>query len=312
MINLVGTTQKLQVVLGAAKTTNDCPVYASFQARSGFNLGAAGTVSNLTPQLTNTNGVTAVDVVNVAANANTANCLEFLSVYNADTVPSTVTVNFNNNGTTYTLISTVLQVGQTLYYDSAYGWQISVTPRPAGKLVSLQAAGTLQNTYTTAKSILPAQAIATLAANTFQIGSNLVIEGVAGLSNIVTTPGLFNLQVKLGSVVAFDTGNIQLNATAHTLLPVWFRIALTCRSVGSGTTATLIGQAFLIGIHPTNTAGQTDGANTMTAIMAPAIAPAVGTGFDSTAALALDLWAGFTISNSGNGIQIQQYSVTMS
>lgn len=62
----------------------------------------------------------------------------------------------------------------------------------------------------------------------------------------------------------------------------------------------------------TNTAGQTDGANTMTAINAPATAPAVGTGFDSTAAAALDLWAGFSISNSGNGIQIQQYHVSLS
>jgi hypothetical protein len=46
-------------------------------------------------------------------------------------------------------------------------------------------------------------------------------------------------------------------------------------------------------------------------IHGPATAPALGTAFDSTVANILDLWAGFTISNAGNGVQIQQYMVEL-
>lgn len=176
-------------------------------------------------------------------------------------------------------------------------------------IVTQQAAGTLLNTYTTAKSVINPQALFSLPPGFFQVGKMLRIAVTGGLSNIVTTPGTMNFQVKVGNVAAFDTGAVQLNATAHTLLPFWLDILLTCRSVGSGTVATLIGQANLSGIMFTRTAGQTDDAQGMQTIIAPQTAPAPGTGFDSTVTNILDLWAGFSISNAGNGIQIQQYKV---
>lgn len=177
-------------------------------------------------------------------------------------------------------------------------------------LINQQGAGTLLTTYTTAKSVINPQALITLPANFFYPGRMLRVFAMGGISNIVTTPGLMNFQVKVGSVAAFDTGNIQLNATAHTTLPFWLEVLLTCRAVGSGTSANLMGLANVVGIMFTRTAGQTDDAQGVQQILAPATAPAVGTGFDSTIANTLDLWAGFTISNAGNGIQIQQYSVS--
>jgi hypothetical protein len=173
-----------------------------------------------------------------------------------------------------------------------------------------QAAGTLLNTYTTAKSVINPQALYSLPPNWWKIGRMLHVFAAGGLSNIVTTPGTINFQVKLGTVAAFDTGAIQLNATAHTTLPFWFEAYLTCRAVGSGTAASLMGQAVVIGRMVTLTAGQTDDAQGMQTILAPAGAPAVGTGFDSTVANVVDFWVGFSISNAGNGIQIQQYKVT--
>lgn len=130
-----------------------------------------------------------------------------------------------------------------------------------------------------------------------------------GISNIVTTPGLMNFQVIIGGVAAFDSGNIQLNATAHTTLPFWLDILLTCRATGNGSSANLIGQCSATGIMFTRTAGQTDDAQGMQTILAPATAPAVGTGFNSTISNILDFFTGFTISNAGNGIQVQQYKV---
>lgn len=175
-------------------------------------------------------------------------------------------------------------------------------------------AGTLLNTYTTAKSVINPQGLLVVPGGYLQLGDMLEVDVIGAISNIVTTPGLMNFQVKIGptaNIVAFDTGNIQLNATAHTTLPFWVKILMTLRSEGSGTAAQFMGQSYEHGVMFTRTAAQTDGANSETLIAGPATAPALGTGFDSTVANLLDLWAGFTISNAGNGIQVQQYRVML-
>src|SRR5437879_5327816 len=84
-----------------------------------------------------------------------------------------------------------------------------------------RAAGTLFNTYTTAKSVINPDALVTLPSNFLVPGQMLHVWAFGGISNIVTTPGLMNFQVKIGSVAVFDSGNIQLNATQHTTLPFW-------------------------------------------------------------------------------------------
>jgi hypothetical protein len=176
------------------------------------------------------------------------------------------------------------------------------------------AAGTLLNTFTTAKSIINPQAVYVMPPGFMSIGKILRVTAMLGVSNIVTTPGTMTYQVQVGpavpaTIAAFSTGAIQLNATAHTTLPVWLQILLTCRSVGSGTGCQLMGQGTIHGIMPTITAGQVDGVNTQAVLMAPATAPALGTGFDSTVANVLDFFGAFSISNAGNGMQVQQYMV---
>ena len=171
-----------------------------------------------------------------------------------------------------------------------------------------QAAGTLFNTFSTAKSVINPQALYTLPPGFWsQPGKAMRITVAGGLSNIVTTPGTVTFQVMLGSNIAFTTGAIQLNATAHTLLPFWLDILLTCRAVGSGTSANLMGMGKLNGVMFTLTAAQVDAVNTQGEFSAPATAPAVGAGFDSTIANVLDFWTGFSVNNAGNGVQIQSY-----
>jgi len=75
---------------------------------------------------------------------------------------------------------------------------------------------------------------------------------------------------------------------AKVSVPWWLEILITCRSVGSGTSATLMGQGYwlseaglLVAVPST---GPGPGGNTLPYNTAPV----VGTGFDSTAALALD------------------------
>lgn len=178
-------------------------------------------------------------------------------------------------------------------------------------LVTQQAAGTLFNSYTTAKSVINPQAIIVLPAGFFDTpGRMMRFQAWGGISNIITTPGTLTFQIMFGSVIVFTSGAIQLNATAHTTLPFRFDATLTCQVVGSSTTAKFMGTGEVAGIMFTNTAAQVDGVNTSSIIQVPATAPAQGTGFDSTAAQTVDFWAGFSISNAGNGIQVAQYAVS--
>lgn len=170
-------------------------------------------------------------------------------------------------------------------------------------------AGASFGTYTTAKTVIPATSLITLPANYFNIGKTLRIKAWGGLGSLVTTPGLVTFQVMVGSVVAFTTGAIQLNATAHTNLPFELEIMLVCRAIGSSTSANLMGMARINSKVVTVTAAQTDGANSNSVIMVPATAAAVGTGFDSTVANILDFWAGESISDAANTVKIEMYTV---
>jgi len=170
-------------------------------------------------------------------------------------------------------------------------------------------AGTNFASYTTAKTVIPATSLRTIRSNTLKIGHAFEIDVLGSISNIVTTPGTIVFQVKIGSAIAFTTGNIQLNATAHTNLPFRLKVWLTVRAIGSGTSANMMGMGEIAGVMPTVTAAQVDGVNTQTIMQTPVTAPAVGAGFDSTIDNILDFFAGFNISNAGNNITIEQYIV---
>jgi len=176
-------------------------------------------------------------------------------------------------------------------------------------LVSAQVAGTLFNTYTTAKTVLPVGCLVTLPANWWYVGRAIRVSVYGGFSTLVTTPGTCTMSVNLGAVTILTTGALQLNATAHTTLPFNFQALLTCRAVGATTTANCMGQAWVSGVMFTKTAAQVDQVNIGSSLPGPATAPGVGTGFDSTAAQTLDFFNAFSISNAANGIQVQQYIV---
>jgi hypothetical protein len=176
-------------------------------------------------------------------------------------------------------------------------------------LTTQSAAGTLFNTYTAAKTVINATNLVQLPPNYLYVGKKLRVTVRGGLSNIVTTPGTVTFQIMMGNIVAWTSGAVQLNATAHTLLPFTLSVDLRCDSIGSGVTAKFMGMGTLQGIHFTLTAGQVDNVNAPGAFAVPATAPAVGTGFDSTIANLLDFWTAFSISNAGNGVQVYDYTV---
>lgn len=114
MIVLTETTDKLQIVLGAVKTTNDFECVASWRDI---------TTTTYTPGRTvvESNGTNDVDIVG-SPGASTQRVIDFVSLYNADTILHTVTVKFDANGTEYILWKGDIPSLGKLEYNDNLGW----------------------------------------------------------------------------------------------------------------------------------------------------------------------------------------------
>lgn len=179
-------------------------------------------------------------------------------------------------------------------------------------LISAQTDGTALSSFTTAVSLLPTGARYTLPANWMAIGRVLRIKAAGRISNIVTAQPTFAFTVLLGptsNITVFNGGNVTTSTTAHTTVPWDLEILLTCRSIGNGTSATVMGQGVLRSSAFVASGATADSANTHTTLMIPNTAPAVGTGFDSTVANVVDLFAACGTSNAANAIQLHQYTL---
>lgn len=176
-------------------------------------------------------------------------------------------------------------------------------------LINQAVDGTALTASTTATSILHATAKLPLPPNFFRIGKMIKISAMGRVSNIVTTPGTLTLDIRMGptsNIVVANGGAMALNIVAKTNVPWWLEWVLTCRAVGNGTAANLMHQGLwqsesVIG-SPTPAAG---GAGCH---MLPNAAPAVGTGFDSTVSMILDLFATWSLNNA-NSILVHQFRV---
>ena len=171
------------------------------------------------------------------------------------------------------------------------------------------AAGTSFGSYTTAKTVINAAQLITWPPNYWQVGKSMKVTVLGGIGTLVTTPGTITFQVMIGSVVVWTSGAIQMNATAHTDLPFILEVWLTCRAIGSGTSANFMGQGRVGGIMFTLTAAQIDEVNAPGIFPAPATTPAVGTGFDSTTAQIQDFFVGLSVNNAANTVTVDQYIV---
>lgn len=116
MIILSETTDNLQLVLGGAITTNQLPCYVSWRdiTTTAFTPGRTVTTSNNT---------TDVNIAPAPA-ASTQRVIDFISVYNRDTVNATVTVKIDANGTEYILIIVSLAPGERLAFVEGEGFRV--------------------------------------------------------------------------------------------------------------------------------------------------------------------------------------------
>ena len=137
-------------------------------------------------------------------------------------------------------------------------------------------------------SCLPTYCVTTLPAGYWQVGRIWRIRCAGVVSTAATTPGVFRLDLRMAAITVFDTLALPGNTTIQTTVPWWGEILLTCRSVGSGTTASLFGQGLFTSTAWLNTPAVATGPWGATIPVPYNTAPVVGAGFDSTIANAID------------------------
>jgi hypothetical protein len=169
-------------------------------------------------------------------------------------------------------------------------------------LISAQVDGTAVNTTTSPTSLTPPASRFTLPANFFSIGKILRVWATGRIST-TTGPPTITLDVRFGSTVVFNGAAV--TTVASLTNKSWEMTALlTCRSIGNGTVATLLGTGKLTSAIVVGSSG--GNANTA---MLPDNTPAVGTGFDSTVAQQVDLFATWSASSASNSIQLHQFAL---
>lgn len=177
---------------------------------------------------------------------------------------------------------------------------------------SAQVAGPTLASFTTAVSCLPTQARYTIPSDEWFLGKALRVRAAGQISNVVTASPTFTFEFRLGpssNIVAFTTGALVTSTTAHTTLPWWLDIMMTCRSIGGGTSGTLMGQALVSSRAFVDVSGADVTTTGHPTLLAPETAPAVGTGFDTNVANIADLFVACQTSNAGNALTLQQYSL---
>lgn len=160
-------------------------------------------------------------------------------------------------------------------------------------------------TAAAAASCLPTYVPTTLPASYFQIARVLRLTATGRISCAVTTPGTARWDLRLGGVVAFDTLAIPLNIVAKTNVPWFLQVLLTCRAVGSSTSANLIGQGFWLSEAALNVAVPSTGPGPGGNTLPYNTAPVVGTGFNSQSALTLDFF--FTQTVATGSMTLHQF-----
>ena len=173
--------------------------------------------------------------------------------------------------------------------------------------VSEQIDGTVLTNSTVATSIIPAAARFTLPNNFFYIGKVTRFRAMGRISTVVTTPGTltFSLRFGAGPVIVATSDALALNIVAKTNVAWDLEWITTCRAIGGSTSANLMHNGrFMSEAVVGSPLVSVGGVGTLPLVAA---APAVGTGFDSTAAQVVDLFATWSVANAANSITTHQF-----
>lgn len=163
--------------------------------------------------------------------------------------------------------------------------------------------GTALTASIAATSLLHGSGKAVIPAGALQIGSMIKATIRGRMSNIATTPGTLTFDMRLGAVVISALGALNLNTAANTNASFELELIATIRMLGAGASANALVTARATSRALIGSALVASGGNQT--IILPDTAPAVGSGFDSSTALLVDVFGTWSISNA-NSIQVHQ------
>ena len=163
-------------------------------------------------------------------------------------------------------------------------------------------------TAAAAASCIPVASRLILPNNYWTVGKKLRVRIGGRISCVVTTPGTARFDFRTGpsgTIIAFDSGALNLNIVAKVNVPFVFDLDLVCRSVGTGTATTLFGAGRFNSEAVVGAMLPAAGSNG--SLLCPVGAPAVGAGFDNTAANAIDFF--FTQTVATGSMTVHQYDI---
>ena len=171
-------------------------------------------------------------------------------------------------------------------------------------LASASADGAALTNTLTATSILHGSGIATLPAGALQVGSMIKVTLRGRISTVVTTPGTLTFDMRLGGVIVSAFGATALNVNAQTNASWEATIIGIVKSVGNGTAATMLATCGFVSRAVIGSPAV--GVGGIGEVMLPETAPAVGAGFDSSTAQAINIFATWSVASASNSIQVHQ------
>ena len=159
----------------------------------------------------------------------------------------------------------------------------------------------LTNTVTPT-SILHGSGIGTLGGGYLQIGSK--IKGLlrGRISTVTVTPGTLTFDIRFGSIVVSAFGALALNVTAQTNAFFDLEFLIDIVTVGGTTSATALCTARFASRALIGSVAAASGG--MSVMGLPDTAPVVGTGFDSSIAIPVNVFATWSVANAANSIQV--------
>ena len=132
MIRLTSTNDVLELSLADAVASDELEIVVCFSDHTATNyIGDA--------QASLSDGASDVEIVS-APDADTIRDIDFISVYNADSVPAVVTIKIDVSSVESVLGTWTLQPGDTLFYTHSGGWSVVGADGSTRLAISLQEA----------------------------------------------------------------------------------------------------------------------------------------------------------------------------
>jgi hypothetical protein len=159
----------------------------------------------------------------------------------------------------------------------------------------------------TATSLLLAASKTTLPPDYFKfVGQRIRVRAAGRISTVATTPGTMTLDIRFGSTVVINSGDMTLNTTAKTNVGWILEWDADVRVLGAS--ASLLAQGYWHSEAVIGSAAPTAG-GAGAHILPYNTAPVAGNPFDSQASQVVDLFGKWSVANAANSITLHSFQL---